>query len=144
MARRVRPREKLIRLVLSQSNTGQCRFIRHRADLQDLAAVSVPYEMTTGHATQLRRVTGHQRELNEKHAQDIKKYLEQSDSRFIPEVVLSARVPVNPVDVDRGVVLETDEPPSQIIGVQNDETTTVIIKRIRPCHWNRNMTCGFC
>jgi hypothetical protein len=36
---------------------------------------------------------------------------------------------VNPVDVDRGVVLETDAPPTQIIGVQSDETTPVNIKR---------------
>ncbi len=112
----------------AESVLGIFRIIRGFADLQDLEAVSVPYEMT-GHETQAQRVVGHQRELNEKHAQDIKKYLEQSDNRFIPEVVLSARVPVNPVDVDRGVVLETDEPPSQIIGVQSDETTPVIIKR---------------
>ncbi len=112
----------------AESVLGIFRIIRGFADLQDLAAVSVPYEMT-GHATQPRRVAGHQRELNEKHAQDIKTYLEQSDNRFIPEVVLSARVPVNPVDLERGVVLETDEPPNQIIGVQSDETTPVTIKR---------------
>ena len=107
---------------------GIFRIIRGFADLRDLAAVSVPYEMT-GHDSQPRRVTGHQRELNEKHALDIKTYLEQSDNRFIPEVVFSARIPVNPVDADRGVVLETDEPASQIIGVQSDETTPVTIKR---------------
>lgn len=112
----------------AESVLGIFRIIRGFADLRDLAAVSVPYGMT-GHETQPRRVIGYQRELNEKHAQDIKKYLEQSDNRFIPEVVLAARVPVNPVDVDRGVVLETDEPPSQIIGVQSDETTPVTIKR---------------
>jgi hypothetical protein len=38
-------------------------------------------------------------------------------------------VPVNPVDIDRGVVLATDEPPRQIIGVQSDETTPIIIER---------------
>jgi len=112
----------------AESMLGIFRIIRGFADLQDLAAVSVPYEMT-GHETQVQRVVGHQRELNEKHAQDIKKYLEQSDNRFIPEVVLSARVPLNPVDVDRCVVLETDEPPSQIIGVQSDDITPVTIKR---------------
>ena len=32
---------------------------------------------------------------SKKHAQDIKKYLEQSNNRFIPELVLEARVPVN-------------------------------------------------
>ena len=112
----------------AQSVLGIFRIIRGFADLRDLAAVSVPYEMT-GHETQGQRVVGHQRELNEKHALDIKKYLEQSDNRFLPEVVLSARVPVNPVDVDRGVVLEADEPPRQVVGVESDDSTPVIIKR---------------
>jgi len=47
--------------------------------LQDLAAVSVPYELSD--TTEPGRVVGHQRQLNEKHALDIKKYLEQSDNR---------------------------------------------------------------
>ncbi|NQU66114.1 MAG: hypothetical protein HQ517_17790, partial [SAR324 cluster bacterium] len=107
---------------------GVFRIIRGFADLRDLAAVSVPYEMTD-HEADMQRVIGHQRKLNEKHARDIKKYLEQSDNRFIPEVVLSARVPVNPVDNIRGVVLETEEPPSLIIGVQSDDSTPISIKR---------------
>ena len=98
----------------AESVLGIFRIIRGFADLQDLAAISVPYEMT-GHKTDPRRVLGHQRELNEKHAQDIKKYLEQSDNRFIPEVVLSVRVPVNPVDVERGIVLETEEPQLRLL-----------------------------
>lgn len=81
----------------AESVLGIFRIIRGFADLRDLAAVSVPYEMTD-HETETQRVIGHQRELNEKHALDIKKYLEQSDNRFLPEVVLSARVPVNPID----------------------------------------------
>ena len=63
----------------AESVLGIFRIIRGFADLQDLAAVSVPYEMT-GHETEPRRVVGHQRELNKKHAQDIKKYLEQSSA----------------------------------------------------------------
>ena len=97
----------------AESVLGIFRIIRGFADLQDLAAISVPFEMI-GHETEPRRVLGHQRELNEKHAQDIKKYLEQSDNRFLPEVVLSVRVPVNPVDAERGVALEIDKPPTQI------------------------------
>lgn len=62
---------------------GIFRIIRGFAHLRDLAAVSVPYEMTLGNEPG--RVFGHQRKLNEKHAQDIKKYLERSDSRFIPK-----------------------------------------------------------
>jgi hypothetical protein len=107
---------------------GIFRVIRGFADLRDLAAVSVPYEMTD-HETEAQRVIGHQRELNEKHALDIKKYLEQSDNRFLPEVVLSCRVPVNPIDWDQRVVLETDEPPGSVIGVQDDENTPIAIRR---------------
>ena len=66
---------------------GIFKIIRGFADLRDLAAVSVPYELSDG--AEPGRVVGHQRQLNEKHAQDIKKYLEQSDSRLIPEVILS-------------------------------------------------------
>jgi hypothetical protein len=59
---------------------GIFRGIRGFADLRDLAAVSVHFEMTE-HKTQACRVVGHQRELNEKHALNIKNYLEQSDNR---------------------------------------------------------------
>jgi len=41
------------------------------------------------------RFVGHQRQLNEKNAWDIKKYLKQSDNRLIPEVILSVRVVFN-------------------------------------------------
>jgi len=40
------------------------------------------------------RVLGHQRELDVSHAQDIKRYLEQADNRFIPEIILSLRCEV--------------------------------------------------
>jgi len=49
----------------------------------------VPYELSDG--AELRRIVGHQRQLDEKHALDIKKYLEQSDNRLIPEIILSVR-----------------------------------------------------
>lgn len=112
----------------AESVLGIFRIIRGFADLRDLAAVSVPYEMSD-HEAETSRVVGHQRELNPKHALDIKKYLEQSDNRFLPEVVLSARVPVNPVDLDQRVVLATDEPPYSVIGVQDDESTPIRIRR---------------
>lgn len=107
---------------------GIFRVIRGFADLRDLAAVSVPFEMTD-HDSLVGRVLGHQRELNEKHALDIKNYLEQSDNRFLPEVVLSCRVPVLPIDRDQRMVSETDEPPGFVIGVQDEESTPISIKR---------------
>ncbi len=66
---------------------GIFKIIRGFADLRDLAAVSVPYELSDG--AEPGQVVGHQRQLNEKHALDIKKYLERSDNRRIPEVILS-------------------------------------------------------
>lgn len=78
--------------LFSQSVLGIFRVIRGFADLRDLATVSVPYKMAaTG---QDYRVVGHQRGESEKHAEDIKKYLEQSENRFLPEIILSVRVPV--------------------------------------------------
>ncbi|NTV51249.1 MAG: hypothetical protein HGA69_00225 [Desulfobulbaceae bacterium] len=79
--------------LFSDSVLGIFRIIRGFADLRDLAAVSVPYKMEDG--AQGFRVVGHQRRESTKHAEDIKKYLEHSENRFIPEVILSVRVPVN-------------------------------------------------
>jgi DNA repair protein RadC len=50
------------------------------ADLRGLSAISVSYELSDG-AEQV-WVAGHQRQLNKKHALDIKKYLGQSDGRL--------------------------------------------------------------
>src|SRR5207244_11088260 len=36
-------------------------------------------------------VQGHQRPIDEQHAQDVKRYFEQGDQRFIPEIILSVR-----------------------------------------------------
>lgn len=80
---------------------GIFRIIRGYADLRDLAAVSVPYKMEAGPAGA--SVVGHQRPESEKHAEDIKKYLEQSESRFLPEVILSVRSPVR-LETARGEV----------------------------------------
>lgn len=78
--------------MFSESVLGIFRIIRGFADLRDLAAVSVPYKMEAGE--QPDQVMGHQRKESEKHAEDIKKYLEQSENRFLPEIILSVRVPV--------------------------------------------------
>ena len=81
---------------------GIFKIIRGFADLRDLAAVSVPYQMTNdGLAYQ---VDGHQRELDVKHAEDIKKYLEQSDNRFIPEVILAVRCEAEPIQIENKTV----------------------------------------
>ena len=69
----------------AENMLGIFRLILSFADLGDLAAVSVPSEMTE-YDTQACRIVGHQRELNEKHVLDIKNYLQQSDNRFLPEV----------------------------------------------------------
>lgn len=58
---------------------GIFKIIRGFADLRDLAAVSLSYELNDG--ADAGRLEGHQRYFNEKHALDIKKYLEQGDNR---------------------------------------------------------------
>src|SRR5689334_1296816 len=70
---------------------GTFAVIRGFADLRDLARISAPYEMHTG-ADQT--VTGHQRPLDAGHAADIRRYLEGGAFRFLPEVILSLRVPL--------------------------------------------------
>ena len=80
---------------------GIFRVIRGYADLRELAEVSVPYTMDAGDAGA--RVAGHQRDASTKHAEDIRHYLERSENRFLPEVILSVRVPVNLV-VARGEI----------------------------------------
>ena len=81
---------------------GIFTIIRGFANLSDLAAVSVPYRMTAG--DQGARVSGHQRKLDSKHAEDIKKYLERSDNRFIPEVILSVRCETEPILIENETV----------------------------------------
>ncbi len=48
---------------------GIFKIIRGFADLRDLAAISIPYELSDG--AEPGQVIGHQRRLNEKHALDI-------------------------------------------------------------------------
>lgn len=70
--------------------TFQC--IRGYAPLQDLADISVPVMMESAGANG--EVTGHQRQLDVTRAENLKRYFEDGDQRFIPEVVLSLRVPI--------------------------------------------------
>lgn len=68
---------------------GTFRIIRGFANLQDLAAISVPYVMQDG--ADGMHVVGQQRQLDPKHAERIKRYLESGQQRFLPEVILSIR-----------------------------------------------------
>ncbi len=113
--------------LFSEGVLGIFRIIRGFADLRDLAAVSVPYKMEAGeHGF---RVVGHQRRESAKHAEEIKNYLEQSENRFLPEVILSVRVPVRLV-VNRGEIhpdeLGISEP---VLGVKSVDSGLVNIGR---------------
>jgi hypothetical protein len=113
--------------LFSESVLGIFRIIRGFADLRDLAAVSVPYKMEDGE--QDFRVVGHQRKESVKHAEEIKKYLEQSENRFLPEVILSVRAPIK-LMVNCGEI-EPDELGlgETVFGVKSDNGSPVDISR---------------
>jgi hypothetical protein len=113
--------------VFSESVLGIFRIIRGFADLRDLAAVSVPYKMEDGE--QGFRVVGHQRVESAKHAEEIKNYLEQSENRFLPEVILSVRAPVK-LMVNRGEI-DPDELGlgETVFGVKSENGGLVDISR---------------
>jgi len=73
---------------------GTFNIIRGFATLQELARISVPVLMAESAVNG--EVKGHQRPLDEVHAEEVKKYFEQGDNRFIPEIILSLRVPLTP------------------------------------------------
>jgi hypothetical protein len=102
--------------LFAESVLGIFRIIRGFADLRDLATVSVPYEMTCG--DEPHRVDGHQRELDQKHAEDIKKYLERSDNRFVPEVILAVRCEVEPISIE-----------DEIVGVRTIGDSPIVMER---------------
>ncbi len=95
---------------------GIFTIIRGFANLRDLAAVSVPYEMVPGDQPHI--VNGHQRVLNPNHAEDIKKYLERSDNRFIPEVILAVRYDVAPIRIE-----------NEIVGVKTPDDSPIVMDR---------------
>jgi hypothetical protein len=68
---------------------GVFAIIRGYAMLQDLARVSVAYQMSAdSHRPQ---VEGFQRAIDHHHAEQIKKYLESTGVRFLPEMVVPER-----------------------------------------------------
>lgn len=69
---------------------GTFHIIRGNASLQDLAAISAPYPMSAPEVGAT-VVQGHQRPINAEHAKEIKRYLQEGDLRFIPEIILSIR-----------------------------------------------------
>jgi hypothetical protein len=71
---------------------GSFNIIRGFATLQELAKISVPVLMDEPQANG--EVQGHQRPLDETHAEEVRRYFEQGDQRFIPEIILSVRLPI--------------------------------------------------
>jgi hypothetical protein len=71
---------------------GTFNIIRGFATLQDLARISVPVLMEPPQADG--SVTGHQRPIDPEHSAQVKRYFESKDRRFIPEIILSMRVPL--------------------------------------------------
>ncbi len=113
--------------LFSEGVLGIFRIIRGFADLRDLAEVSVPYKMEDGE--QGFRVIGHQRVESARHAEEIKAYLEHSENRFLPEVILSVRTPVK-LMVKRGEI-DPDElgMGEAVFGVRSDNGGLVEISR---------------
>ena len=104
--------------LFSEGVLGIFRIIRGFAPLRDLAEVSVPYKME-GTDEQALRVVGHQREESEKHAKDIKNYLEKGVNRFLPEVILSVRAPINLVVASGEMDPDDVSPGETVLGVQS-------------------------
>jgi len=69
---------------------GHFRIIRGFATLQDLASISTPFLMNTT-TTGAGEFSGHQRAIDQRHAESIKRYLQDGKPRFIPEIILSVR-----------------------------------------------------
>lgn len=92
---------------------GVFAIIRGYAMLQDLARISVAYQMTADpHRTQ---VGGFQRAIDRQHAEQIKKYLESTGVRFLPEIILSVRTDFSPEEgLDNGVGV-TSTPDDEIV-----------------------------
>ena len=78
-------RDIVLEGLFAEGVLGIFRAIRGYADLRELAAISVPYTMDAGDPGS--RVAGHQRAASERHAEEIKQFLEQSENRFLPEVI---------------------------------------------------------
>jgi hypothetical protein len=101
---------------------GAFMIIRGFASLQDLADISVPVLMEVPDASG--SVRGTQRELDEQHAEEIKRYFEEGDRRFIPEIILSVRA---------SLTAETDG--LHQIGVRYDDGNLAIYRK----HQSKNI-----
>lgn len=113
--------------LFSESVLGIFRIIRGFADLRELAAISVPFKMENGEHDF--RVVGHQRAESITHAEEIKKYLEQSENRFLPEVILSIRTSVHLI-VSRGEIEPDDQGIGETVqGVKSLDGSLVEISR---------------
>jgi hypothetical protein len=75
--------------ILARDVLGTFTIIRGFATLQELAEISAPHFMRGIPGTAL--VEGAQRPLDQQHAEEVKRYFEDGDRRFIPEVILSVR-----------------------------------------------------
>ncbi|MCC5842438.1 MAG: hypothetical protein JJT96_20140 [Opitutales bacterium] len=82
---------------------GTFNIIRGFATLQDLARISVPVLMEPPASDGA--VVGHQRPIDPEHSEQVKRYFESRDRRFIPEIILSMRVPFTEVRNDEGRLL---------------------------------------
>jgi hypothetical protein len=84
-----RGRQKISFEGLLQENVlGTFKVIRGFADLRDLAEVSVAMQYQGAKNS---RGSGYQRQLDEQHVDDIKRFLSKGRYRFFPEIVLSLR-----------------------------------------------------
>jgi len=97
---------------------GTFRIIRGFATLQDLATISAPFPMGPPAAAG-QELTGHQRAIDARHAESIKRYLQDGRPRFIPEIILSVRA-------DYSDELDAEHRP---VGVISDSTPGLWIRR---------------
>lgn len=97
---------------------GTFRIIRGFALLKDLALISEPYFLSAPTAG-TEPVQGFQRQIDDEHAAGIKRYLQDGNLRFIPEVILSIRA-------DCREELDDQHFP---IGIISDTTPGLQIKR---------------
>ena len=83
-----RKTKDVIRGPLAGERARDFTVIRGFAELRDLAEVSVamPYQGAMNG-----QGTGYQRQLDEQHVEDIKRFLNKGRYRFFPEIVLSLR-----------------------------------------------------
>jgi hypothetical protein len=97
---------------------GAFNIIRGFASLQDLAAISAPFYFDPLTA-QSGPATGHQRKIDDNHAEAIKRYLEAGRPCFIPEIILSIRVEFR----------EELDPLAKPVGVISDTAPGLVVKR---------------